>query len=74
MFMNPFQQFQHAQGMARQVNTAISQEMQSRVEQVREARRLQHERELEQIRANAMLQAKDKEQEGQLVRQLLADM
>lgn len=65
MFL-PHQQFRLHQNMVGEVNDAISQEMQSRVSQVREQRRMQqesamaearmkHEKELKQMELDALL-------------------
>jgi len=57
---------QHA-SMISGVNSAISDEMDSRVAQAREARRMEHEKYL----ANVRLQMAQKEQEGDIIRSLL---
>jgi hypothetical protein len=49
------------------VNSAIDNEMDSRVAQAREARRMEHEKYLAQVR----LQMSQKEQEGNIIRSLL---
>jgi len=63
----------HRQGMANHaaaagaINSAISDEMDSRVAQEREKRRMEHEKYL----ANMRVQMAQKEQEGQMIRSLL---
>jgi hypothetical protein len=63
----------HQQGLqnhaaaAGAINSAISDEMDSRVAQEREARRMEHEKYL----ANMRVQMAQKEQEGQMIRSLL---
>lgn len=63
----------HRQGLANHaaaagaINSAISKEMESRVAQEREARRMEHEKYL----ANMRVQMAKKEQEGQIIRSLL---
>ncbi len=57
---------QHADAM-KAVNSAIGDEMDSRVAQAREARRMEHEKYLAHVR----LQMAKKEQEGNIIRSLL---
>lgn len=63
----------HRQGLANHanaagaINSAISDEMDSRVAQQREARRMEHEKYLARMR----IQMAEKEKEGQLIRSLL---
>ena len=63
----------HRQGLANHaaaagaINSAINDEMESRVAQEREARRMEHEKYL----ANMRVQMAKKEQEGQIIRSLL---
>lgn len=74
--MNPglgFAMDTHRQGLANHanaanaINSAISGEMQSRVAQEREKRRMEHEKYL----ANMRIQMAQKEQEGNIIRSLL---
>lgn len=51
------------------INSSIQDEMDSRVAQAREARRMEHEKYL----ANIRLQMAQKEQEGQIIRSLLGE-
>lgn len=59
--------YSHQNDMFRAVNSAINNEMDSRVAQAREARRMEHEKYL----ANVRLQMAQKEQEGDIIRSLL---
>lgn len=61
------QHFGHLAGAIGGVNSAIDNEMDSRVAQAREARRMEHEKYL----ANVRLQMAQKEQEGDIIRSLL---
>jgi hypothetical protein len=61
----------HANAMG-QVNNAISDEMDSRVAQEREMRRMEHEKELAQIKANAMMQQNNSDRDSMIIRSLLA--
>lgn len=60
----------HLAGMANQAMGAFGAEHDSRVAQMREQRRMEHEKELMRMR----LEAQRKEQEGQMIRQILASM
>lgn len=64
------QQGAHLAGMANQVQNALSAEHDSRVAQMREMRRMEHEKEMLRMQA----EARRKEQEGQMIRQILASM
>lgn len=57
----------HLQGAANQAMSAIQNENQSRVAQLREMRRMEHEKELMRMRAAAQ----EKEAEGDIIRSLL---
>lgn len=57
----------HLQGAANQAMSAIQDENQSRVAQLREMRRMEHEKELMRMRAAAQ----EKEAEGDIIRSLL---
>ena len=61
------QHFGQLGGAINAVNSAIGNEMDSRVAQAREARRMEHEKYL----ANVRLQMSQKEQEGNIIRSLL---
>jgi len=61
------QHFGQQSDMFKSVNSAIENEMDSRVAQAREARRMEHEKYL----ANVRLQMSQKEQEGNIIRSLL---
>ena len=64
------QHFGHLQGMIGQVNNSWHNEMNSRVSQSREQRRMQHEKELMAMRVEAQRRA----DEGALIRSILSDM
>lgn len=53
--IGPAQQAAALDGMVRDVNTAIRRENDSRVAQSREAKRMQHEKEIEKTRLDALL-------------------
>lgn len=53
--LNPYEQGQHLQGMANQVMGAWSDELDSRVAQSREMRRMEHEQQLERMRQETAL-------------------
>ena len=73
--LNPYEQGQHLQGMANQAMGAWSDELDSRVAQSREMRRMEHEQEIEQIRAQAALErVRQAQQVEQLSRGLLDGM
>ena len=55
MFMSPQWQFDHLQDMAGDVNEAWENEMDSRVAQSREDRRMEHERWIEMLRQDTAL-------------------
>lgn len=57
----------HLQGAANQAMSAIQDENQSRVAQLREMRRMEHEKELMRMR----VAAQEKESEGDIIRSLL---
>jgi hypothetical protein len=60
----------HLAGMANQAMGAFGAEHASRVAQMREQRRMEHEKELMRMQ----MEAQRKEQEGQMIRQILASM
>jgi len=60
----------HLQGMINGASGAIAQENASRVAQLREMRRMEHEKELMRMQT----EARRKEQEGDMIRQILASM
>jgi hypothetical protein len=64
------QQGAHLAGMANQVQNALSAEHDSRVAQMREQARMEHQKELLRMQ----MEAKRKEQEGEMIRQILASM
>jgi hypothetical protein len=64
------QQGSHLAGMANQVQNALSAEHDSRVAQMREQARMEHQKELLRMQ----MEAKRKEQEGEMIRQILASM
>ena len=66
----PGEQFQHLQNMANDQMAMFSKENDSRVAQMREMRRMQHEKELMQMHA----ENNRKEREGDMIRQILASM
>lgn len=53
--LSPTGQFNHLQGMANDAMSAIRDENESRVAQSREMRRMQHEKEIEQMRLQALI-------------------
>lgn len=64
------QQGAHLAGMANQLNNALQDEHDSRVAQMREMQRQEHEKELMRMRMEAEKRASD----AALIRSLLADM
>jgi hypothetical protein len=67
---SPGQQFQHLQGAMNDATGMIQRENDSRVAQMREMRRMEHEKELMRMQT----EARRKEQEGDMIRQILASM
>lgn len=70
MILFPSEQAGHLAGMANQYMGIQQRENDSRVAQIREMRRMQHEQELARIQAEKARQ----DREGDLVRQILAGM
>lgn len=61
--MSPQGQFDHLQDMATQASRAVENEMDSRVAQAREMRRMQHEQQMERMRQEGLLRRLQAEQQ-----------
>lgn len=65
--MSPGDQFNHLQGMANQAMGAWENELDSRVAQSREMRRMQHEQQIERMRQEGLLRRLQAEQQTAMV-------
>lgn len=69
--MSPQGQFDHLQGMADQANRAVENEMDSRVAQTREMRRMEHEQMMERMRQDGLLRRLQAEQQGKMAMDMM---
>jgi hypothetical protein len=71
--MGPDQQYGQLQGMANQAMSAWSNELDSRVAQNREQRRMQHEKDMERMRQETALKKIAAEQQASMMQMRMAD-